>query len=54
MYQVIEGAGTDSQRVVFQSAGYDAANQYLNHLYPDEAEREALGADIIKDGSTEY
>jgi hypothetical protein len=54
MYQVIEFAGTDRQQVVFATHSYAIANQFLNGHYPDEAERQQLGADILKDGSCEY
>jgi hypothetical protein len=54
MYQVIEGAGTDDQKIVFQAASYDICHQFLNHQYPDEVDRQLVGADILKDGSTDY
>lgn len=52
-YQVIENAGTDQQRVVFETQSYLQAIWWKKHMYSGD-DYQKLKVDILKNDSTEY
>ena len=53
MWQVVENAGTDDERTVREFRAYNEAHDWVSsHFATDE--RDELGIDILRDGSTEY
>ena len=52
-WEVIEGAGTDKQKVVFSSEDRSECLAFVGDTY-EEGEAEELGVDMLKDGSTEF
>jgi hypothetical protein len=54
MYQVVELAGTDRERQVFEAETYQQCEDFVYRHYRSGDQTEELGVDILKDGSTEY
>lgn len=52
-YQVVEGAGTDNESIVYECTSLDKARQYIKAEYlPNEIID--MNIDILKDGGTVY
>lgn len=54
IWQVVEQAGYENEKVVFECDNYDDACTAYGELYTDDQEREELYVAITKNGSCEW
>lgn len=52
MYQVIEHAGMDNERVVYETSSYVDAVMFVHTNYSPE--QEDMNVDVLKNGTTEF
>lgn len=53
MFQVVENAGQDNERIVFEDADYMRCHAYIKRNYTND-EIDEMCVDILKDYSTEH